>query len=120
MNRLSTEERFTQTDEILSPKIRARVEAARERQTKRFTGTGIPFNAAIPGGQVKQYCNFSDAGFAKYKEVVSSNTLSTRSMDRLAKVARTVADLVGNEQIEPPHIMKATKYVVGGMLRDAF
>ena len=92
LNRLSTEERFAETEGDQSPKIRARVEAARGRQTKRFAGTGIPFNAAIPGGQVKQYCNFSELGFAKYKEVVTSNTLSTRSMDRLAKVARTIAD----------------------------
>jgi magnesium chelatase family protein len=120
LNRLSTEERFAETEGDQSPKIRARVEAARGRQSKRFAGTGIPHNAAIPGGQVKQYCNFSETGFAKYKEVVSSNTLSTRSMDRLAKVARTIADLVASEQVEPPHIMKASKYVIGGMLREAF
>jgi len=120
LKRLSTDERFAETQTNDSLRIRARVEEARGRQTKRFAGTGIPFNAAIPGGHVKQYCSFSDAGFEKYKEVVSSNTLSTRSMDRLAKVARTVADLVGSEQVEPPHLMKATKFVVGGMLRDAF
>lgn len=117
---LSTDERFAETEANVSGKIRAKVEEARARQTKRFAGTGIPFNAAIPGGQVKQYCNFSPAGFEKYKEVVSSNTLSTRSMDRLAKVARTIADFVGSEQIEPAHLMKATKFVIGGMLRDAF
>jgi magnesium chelatase family protein len=120
LNRLTTEERFAETETNQSPKIRARVEEARGRQTKRFAGTGIPHNAAIPGGQVKQYCNFSDAGFTKYKEIVSTNSLSTRSMDRLAKVARTIADLVASEQIEPQHIMKAGKYVIGGMLRDAF
>lgn len=120
MNRLSTEERFAETKDIRSPTIRAEVERARGMQTKRFAGTGIPFNAGIPGGQVKQFCNFSEAGFAKYKEVVSSGTLSTRSMDRLAKVARTIADLVNSESIEPPHILKSAKYVVGGMLRDAF
>ena len=54
-----------------------------------------------------------------FKETVDKNSLSTRSMDRLAKVARTVADLAGAKQVEPAHISKACGYVVGGMLRDS-
>ena len=41
-------------------------------------------------------------------------------MDRLAKVARTVADLLDSDMIEPQHIDKASSYVVGGVLREAF
>jgi magnesium chelatase family protein len=41
-------------------------------------------------------------------------------MDRLAKVARTVADLIGSEMVEPPHLLKAAKFGIGGMLRDSF
>jgi magnesium chelatase family protein len=118
MSRLSTEERFAETELNVSPRIRTRVEAARMRQASRFRGTGIPFNAAIPGGQVREFCNFSTNGFEKYRAIISSHTLSTRSMDRLAKVARTVADLVDAEQIEPPHLLKAQRYVVGGILRE--
>jgi magnesium chelatase family protein len=120
MTRLSTEERFAETEADVSPRIRERVEAARATQTKRFQGTNIPFNAAIPGGRVREFCNFSDAGLGKYKEVVAGNILSTRSTDRLAKVARTVADLVNSEQVAPPHVVKARKYVVGGVLREGF
>jgi len=40
-------------------------------------------------------------------------------MDRLAKVARTVADLAASETVEPSHISKAASFVVGGMLREA-
>lgn len=117
MSRLSTEERFAEPDQELSPKIRVKVEAARSRQAKRFEGTEIPFNAAIPGGRVRELCDFSTNGFEKYKEVIASQTLSTRSMDRLAKVARTVADLAGSDQVEPPHVAKAEQFVVGGLLR---
>jgi predicted ATPase with chaperone activity len=39
-------------------------------------------------------------------------------MNRLAKVAQTVADLNGAEQIERPHIDEAAKFVVGGFLRE--
>jgi Magnesium chelatase, subunit ChlI C-terminal len=45
--------------------------------------------------------------------------LSTRSLDRLAKVARTIADLAATKQVVPTHISKACSYVVGGMLRDS-
>lgn len=114
---LTTDERFADAEAGLSPKIRAKVLESRQRQQNRFSGTGIPFNAAIPGGRVRDYCNFSPTGLEKWKELVSSNTLSTRSMDRLAKVARTVADWVGSEQVEPPHVTKAAQFVVGGMLR---
>lgn len=120
MQSLTTEERFTTTDQTLSPKFRAKVEQARSRQTKRFSSIDIPFNAAIPAGRVRDYCNFSTDGFEMYKETVASNTLTTRSMDRLAKVARTVADLVDADQVGPLHVVKAAKFVVGGMLRDNF
>ncbi len=118
LRRLSTEERFAETSAEVSPRLRAQVEAARERQNRRFAGTGIPFNAAIPGGQVRDLCNFSPEGFEFYKQSVAASNLSTRSMDRLAKVARTVADLANAEQIEPQHVGKATEFVIGGLLRS--
>ncbi len=115
---LSTEERFAETSKNVSSRLRAKVEAARTRQHERFDGTDIPFNAAIPGGHVKDYCHFSPAGFDHYKTVIDSVRLSTRSMDRLAKVARTVADLAKSEKVEPDHIDKAGSFVLGGMLRN--
>jgi magnesium chelatase family protein len=118
MSRLSIEEKFTVQEHNESLKLREQVEAARERQAKRFAGTGIPFNAAIPAGQIQEYCGFSPDGFEMYKEVIASNSLSTRSMDRLAKVARTVADLAGVDQVGPLHVVKAAKFLVGGVLRD--
>lgn len=118
--RLTTEERFAPPEENVTAKFRAAVESARERQLRRFTGTDIPFNAAIPGGQVQERCAFSAEGMAKFKEIVSGRTLSTRSMDRLAKVARTIADLEQSDAVEATHLSKASRYVIGGILRDAF
>jgi len=117
---LTTEERFAETEEDVSPRLRAKVERARHIQLKRFEGTDIPFNAAIPGGRVRDYCNFSDEGFATFKSCIENNTLSTRSMDRLAKVGRTVADLANSDTVDPQHIDKATSFVIGGMLRERF
>ncbi|MHB0960440.1 MAG: YifB family Mg chelatase-like AAA ATPase [Pirellulaceae bacterium] len=110
---LSTEERFADTIVGESERIRAKVERARERQRERFKDSGIPFNAAIPGGSVRDACNFSADGFEAYKRQIEQSQLSTRSMDRLAKVSRTIADLVGSDAIEPPHVDKAAGFVQG-------
>lgn len=120
LHRLSTDDRFAETTKDESPRLRMRVEAARQKQSARFADTGVPFNAAIPGGQVRELCNFSPAGFNHFKSLIDKNALSTRSMDRLAKVSRTVADLVGSDAVEPPHLDKAASYVVGGVLREGF
>ena len=117
---LSTDERFAETENDVSPRLRVKVEQARQAQTERFEGTGIPFNAAIPGGHVRDYCQFSDEGFARYKVCIENNTLSTRSMDRLAKVSRTIADLASAKTVDPIHVDKAATFVVGGILRERF
>jgi magnesium chelatase family protein len=120
MDRLTTEERFAEAEPDLSPRLRAAVERARQRQVERFAGTGIPFNAAIPGGRVFEYCGMTEEARGRFKATVDGNSLSTRSMDRLAKVARTIADLGDSERVQPTHIDKASSFVVGGILRESF
>lgn len=120
MSRLSTDERFAEAEADSSPSIREIVELARQKQSARFNGTGILHNAAIPGGRVREYCQFSDSAFAHYRTTIEKNTLTTRSMDRLAKVARTIADLAQSDNIECEHVDKATSFVIGGMLRESF
>lgn len=120
LGRLSTEERFAECDNSESAYMRKTVEKARSMQAKRFGDKGIPYNAAIPGGYVKDYCAFSSSGFDYYKKIVGTHNLTTRSVDRLAKVARTVADLCGSENVESAHIEEASSFVIGGMLRNLF
>jgi magnesium chelatase family protein len=115
---LSVEERFAATEENVTPRLQARVEAARAMQRRRFGVNGPPFNAAIPGGRVLEMVRFSPAGMEQFKGVVGNNQLSTRTMDRLAKVARTVADLATSDAVEPSHVDRATGYLIGGLLRD--
>jgi magnesium chelatase family protein len=120
LRRLTTDERFAKSNGEESPRIRARVTKARSRQQERFAGTGIPFNAAIPGGQVMEYCDFSDSGLDEFKTTIDTHTLSTRSMDRLAKVARTCADLEASGQVLPKHVQNASEFLIGGLLRANF
>ncbi len=54
------------------------------------------------------------------KRAIEGSHLSNRSMDRLAKVSRTIADLCDSEQIHSQHVEEAASFVIGGILRDAF
>jgi magnesium chelatase family protein len=120
MDRLSTEERFAEPEQEVSPRLRAKVERARDRQVNRFVGTGISHNAAIPAGSVLQYCEMTSEAMDSFKRLVDENSLSTRSMDRLAKVSRTIADLADSRRVDPQHVSQAAAYVVGGLLRENF
>ena len=119
MDRLTIDERFAPTEEGESPRVRKQVERARDMQLRRFFGLEIPHNAAIPGGQVREFCEFDDDGLSAFKRVIETHSLSTRSMDRLAKVARTIADLEESDRVHPPHVEEAATFVTGGMLRGA-
>ena len=120
MDRLTLEERFTDDAEFeTSPRVRAEVEAARDRQHARFQGLDIACNSAIPGGHVRDHCRFSTDGFAFFKSTIENSQLSTRSMDRLARVSRTIADLANSPDIEPEHIDEARSFVISGSWRDA-
>ena len=121
MRKLSTDERFAKVSEMEeSPKLRLKVDAARNRQLQRFSGKDIPCNAAIPGGHVTDFCGFSTDGMSRYRGVVDSNRITTRSMDRLAKVSRTIADLEASDQVEPKHVDRAALFVLGGVLQQEF
>jgi len=116
---LTLEEKFSASAETESPRLRAQVESAREIQRKRFAGQGIFCNATIPGGAVSEYVDFSTYGLDLFKGIAEDGELSTRSVDRLAKVARTIADLAQSPKTEGDHVEEAAKYVVGGLLRDS-
>jgi magnesium chelatase family protein len=116
---LSLDERFASVADGETPKMRALVEKARRRQQQRYSGTDIAHNAAIPGGQVQDHCQFSDRGFTTFKDAISRGNVSTRTTDRLAKVSRTIADLDNSDTVEPRHVEEATRYVAGGVLQVA-
>lgn len=116
IERLSIDERFAPAEAEASPKMRAQVERARQRQHDRFDGQSIPFNAAIPGGHVLDYCLFRPEAIEHYKQLIGRSNLSTRSMDRVAKVARTIADLDGEDFVESSHVQEAADFIGGGAL----
>lgn len=93
-----------------SAQIRARVMAAREVQKARFAGYKIQFNGDMGAGEVEQFCLLGDKESRFMEKMFRSMQLSARGYHRILKVARTIADLAGSEQIEEVHLAEAVCY----------
>ena len=93
-----------------SAAVRKRVEAARERQRVRFEGTSLVTNADMGPAEIRQFCQVDDAGKALLKAAMQQMHLSARAYHRILKLARTIADLAGSEQIQTAHIAEAIQY----------
>ncbi len=93
-----------------SAAIRERVNAARAIQHRRFAGTPTNSNARMTPEQLHQICVLSGECAALMEEAFDSMGLTARSYDRILKVARTIADLEGAEEIGVAHIAEAIQY----------
>lgn len=94
-----------------SADIRERVIKAREIQTIRFKDhPAIYSNAMMPSQMVKEVCEISTAGVALLKRAMERLQLSARAYDRILRVARTISDLAGTEDIRTEHLAEAIQY----------
>jgi magnesium chelatase family protein len=93
-----------------SASVRARVEAARQRQQARFAGTNLTTNADMQPADVRVYCRLDATGKSLLKAAMSQLQLSARAYHRILKLARTIADLAGSDAIQPPHLAEAIQY----------
>ena len=90
--------------------VRQRVNAAREVQKRRFTGTEVSCNAYMTPAMIGRYCKLDEAGERLMQGAFDRLGLTGRSHDRILRMARTIADLDGAEHIEANHLAEAIQY----------
>lgn len=93
-----------------SADIRARVQAARERQLARFKGSRTLANARMTHAQIRAHIPLDSTLGDLLQRAMEELSLSARAYDRILKVARTIADLAGAERVERPHLAEALSY----------
>jgi len=108
--RVEFDEMLARAPSESSAAIRARVEAARALQHARYRGTGYAANAAVAGRDVRRFCALDGEALELLRMAAARGHLSARALDRIARVARTIADLAGADAIGPPHVAEAIAY----------
>ncbi len=98
------------TPEESSAEVKKRINKAREIQRQRFEGTATHTNAKMTSLQIKKYCIVNDDANLILKCAFDRYKLSARAYTRILKVARTIADLDGDENITVKHISEAISY----------
>ena len=93
-----------------SASIRRRVVAAREIQGSRLAGTGLTCNAEIPGNAMRRYCELGEPALRLLAHASAKRQFSARALDRITRVARTIADLAGNDAIAAENVAEAIGY----------
>ncbi len=93
-----------------SEAVKERVDRAREVQLKRFEGCGIYCNAGMSSAQISKYCAIDEETGQLLKRAFTRMGLSARAYTRILKVARTIADLDGSEDIKSKHVAEALQY----------
>jgi len=108
--RLQHHELAGDSGEELSRDIRSRVCAARQRQWQRLADHGMHANAQMQARHLRRYCQPDHEGEELLREVIDRLGLSARSYARILKVARTIADLAGEERVCRHHVAEAIQY----------
>jgi magnesium chelatase family protein len=110
VNRLKPEEIMQQPTGEDSTTVRLRVQVARDRARTRLQGTKLRCNAEMQSAHLKQWCQLDDPTAKLLEGAIRKLGLSVRASDRILKVARTIADLTGDENLLTPHVAEAIQY----------
>lgn len=90
--------------------IRRRVERARMRQIERCTGRKLIFNSELSGNELKKFCSLGKKEERMMRQAFETLSLNARTYHKVLKVARTIADLEGEEKIGMAHLQEALIY----------
>ncbi len=101
---------FNQAKSESSNDIKKRIEKARKIQSNRYRNTSINTNDDMKSSDLNKYCNLNKEAKDSVDLIFNKYKLSNRSYSKLLKVARTIADLQEEEQINSSHIMEAFSF----------
>ena len=93
-----------------SSEIKKRVNEARKVQHMRFGEDSGMCNATMDQEALRNFCCLDEECASMMKDAFEVMGLTARSYDRILKVARTIADISGSENIQPMHIAEAIQY----------
>ncbi|GAB6183321.1 YifB family Mg chelatase-like AAA ATPase [Thermodesulfovibrio hydrogeniphilus] len=93
-----------------SKTVRERVIEARKIQLQRFKGEGVYFNAHMKAKHLRKFCKLSEDCHKLLQNAMEKLGLSARAHSKIIKVARTIADLEGSQDIKIHHIAEAIQY----------
>lgn len=111
VSRVETSDLFSESiNEEPSASIRERTILARKIQKRRFEGEKILTNSQMKQRHLKKYCKIPYEAEETLKRAIDTFALSARSLSRILKISRTIADIEGKTDIEFPHVMEAINY----------
>lgn len=93
-----------------SATIRNRVEISRDIQINRYKNDNIYNNSQLSNKGIKKYCKLSQTSEKIFKQAFDRYKFSARTYNKILKVARTIADLEGKENIEDNHLLESISY----------
>ncbi len=103
--KLSTEDKGESSKDI-----KARVDEARNIQSKRFAGTDVTCNGKMTANMTREFCKIDEKSRKMLEKCFESLGLSARAYDKILRIARTIADLDGSENVELEHLTEAVQY----------
>jgi len=104
------EELRRRTEAEPSNVIKERVNAARQRQNRRFGESSGMCNARMGPNELRYHCRLDEESTELMRQAFEVFGLTARSYDRILRVARTIADLDGSDAIQSDHIAEAIQY----------
>lgn len=99
-----------QTDSMTTAEMQQKIGLARQRQRERYQGMGIQLNSQLSDGMLGRFCSLDPESNRLLEQAYERMALSPRTMVKVLKLARTIADVEGADQIALSHLTEALQY----------